>query len=45
MCSSDLEEVAELLKDCMENACVLRVPLEVSLNIGRNWYDMVDFKV
>ena len=40
-----VEEVAELLKDCMENACVLKVPLEVSLSIGRNWYDMGDFQV
>lgn len=42
---TEVEEVAELLKDCMENACVLKVPLEVSLNIGRNWYDMEDFRV
>jgi DNA polymerase-1 len=40
---NEVDEVAELLKDCMENACVLKVPLEVSLNIGRNWYDMVDY--
>ena len=42
---TEVEEVAELLKDCMENACVLKVPLEVSLSIGHNWYDMMDFKV
>lgn len=42
---TEVEETAELLKNCMENACQLRVPLQVSLNIGRNWYDMVEFKV
>ncbi|MGI5910997.1 MAG: DNA polymerase I [Syntrophomonadaceae bacterium] len=42
---TEVEEVAELLKYSMENACELLVPLEVSLKIGRNWYDMVDFKV
>jgi DNA polymerase-1 len=40
---TEVEEVAELLKDCMENACVLKVPLQISLSIGRNWYDMADF--
>lgn len=42
---TEVEEVAELLKDCMENACELKVPLEISLKIGRNWYDMTDFRV
>jgi len=42
---TEVQEVAELLKDCMENACELKVPLEVSLKIGRNWYDMADFQV
>lgn len=42
---TEVEEVAELLKDCMENACELKVPLEISLTIGRNWYDMADFRV
>jgi DNA polymerase-1 len=36
----ELEEVARLVKDCMENACILKVPLEVSLEIGDNWYEM-----
>lgn len=36
----EVKEVAELLKDCMENACELKVPLKTSLSIGRNWYDM-----
>jgi len=42
---TEVDEVAELLKDSMENACELLVPLEVSLKIGRNWYDMADYKV
>ncbi|MDD2509882.1 MAG: DNA polymerase I [Syntrophomonas sp.] len=37
---AELEEVARLLRDCMENACSLKVPLEVSLNTGPNWYEM-----
>ncbi|MEN6462656.1 MAG: DNA polymerase, partial [Syntrophomonas sp.] len=36
----ELEEVAILVKDCMENACIIKVPLEVSLETGDNWYDM-----
>lgn len=37
---NEIEEVVHLLKDCMENAYSLAVPLEVSLKSGPNWYDM-----
>jgi DNA polymerase-1 len=37
---TELEEVSGLLRDCMENACSLKVPLEVSLKTGPNWYEM-----
>lgn len=38
----DLEQVAKLVKNCMENAYELRVPLEASVQWGSNWYDMQD---
>ncbi|HZK43364.1 MAG TPA: DNA polymerase I [Syntrophomonadaceae bacterium] len=37
---NELEEVCKLLKDNMENAIVLKVPLKVSIEYGENWYDM-----
>ncbi len=36
----ELPEVASLLKIDMEGACTLAVPLEVSVKMGANWYDM-----
>jgi DNA polymerase-1 len=39
----ELEEVALLVRECMENACTLKVPLEVSLETGDNWYDMKEY--
>ncbi len=36
----ELEELVVLLKDKMEHACTLKVPLEVSVKVGPNWYDM-----
>ncbi len=36
----ELEEVALLVKNCMENAFELKVPLEVEVKVGANWYDM-----
>ncbi|HEX3011481.1 MAG TPA: DNA polymerase I [Syntrophomonadaceae bacterium] len=42
---SELEETALLVRECMEHACVLKVPLEVSLEAGDNWYDMQELEV
>lgn len=36
----EMEEVIKLVKDKMEHACLLKVPLEVSVKAGPNWYDM-----
>ena len=36
----ELPEVASLVKIDMENAYTLAVPLEVSVKMGVNWYDM-----
>ena len=36
---NDAEKVAELLKDTMENACDLSVPLTVEVACGKTWYD------
>ena len=36
---SELEEVSKLLKDCMENAVQLKVPLTVDVKHGDNWYE------
>ena len=33
------EEALRLLKECMENAVSLSVPMEVEVNSGKNWYD------
>ena len=35
----DAERVAELLKNIMENACELSVPLTVEVACGKTWYD------
>ena len=35
----ELEEVKELLKDQMENAAHLSVPLIVDMHTGENWYE------
>ncbi|MGE5391137.1 MAG: DNA polymerase I [Deltaproteobacteria bacterium] len=41
----ELDIVAELVKQCMENAYALKVPLIASLKVGSDWYDMRDYKV
>jgi DNA polymerase-1 len=33
------EIVSKIMKDCMENAVKLAVPLNVDVNSGSNWYD------
>ncbi|MGR6836861.1 DNA polymerase I [Syntrophomonas erecta] len=40
----EVDQVCGILKDCMENACQLRVPLEVSIKTGPNWNDMKDYR-
>lgn len=37
---SDLSQAAKLVREHMENAIALTVPLEVTLKSGRNWYDV-----
>lgn len=37
---SELDEAAEIVKNCMENAYILKVPLIVSIKVGSNWYEM-----
>jgi DNA polymerase-1 len=41
---SEVEQVTALLKEKMETACVLKVPLEVSIKMGTDWYDMESLK-
>ena len=36
--NSELEEVRELVKQAMESATVLDVPLEVETGVGESWY-------
>jgi len=38
--SRDLDQVAPLVKETMEHAYELSVPLEVEIKVGRDWYDM-----
>ena len=35
----EFEEVKELIRDTMENIYKLKVPLKVSIEYGKNWYD------
>ena len=35
----EADEVSKILKDEMENAVKLRIPLTVEVNVGRSWYD------
>ncbi len=37
---NELEEVSTIIKHNMENAMELKVPLEVSITSGENWYDL-----
>lgn len=39
--TEDVEEVALIVRDCMESAVNLRVPLQVSMKSGRTWGSMV----
>ena len=36
----DKEKAKQILKECMENAMKLSVPLEVELSEGNSWYDV-----
>jgi DNA polymerase-1 len=36
----EVETVKALVKECMEGACELSVPLEVEVSVGGNWRDM-----
>ena len=36
---NELEEVGELVKQAMESAAVLDVPLEVEIGVGESWYE------
>jgi len=36
---AEAEAVARLVKDCMEGAAALRVPLVATVGIGTNWLD------
>ena len=35
----ELDEIKVLLKDTMENAIEMLVPLNVDMNVGKNWYE------
>ena len=36
----EIEQMSEIVKETMEKAFILDVPIEVSLKIGKNWRDM-----
>ncbi|RJQ27320.1 MAG: DNA polymerase I [Peptococcaceae bacterium] len=38
--AEEIPVMRELVKECMENALPMSVPLEVDLKIGPNWYDV-----
>lgn len=35
----ELEEVKAILKECMENAATLDVPLDIDMHTGQSWYE------
>ena len=35
----EVDEVKDLIKQCMENACKLNVPLIAEVSEATNWYD------
>lgn len=35
----ELEEVQAILKECMENAATLDVPLDIDMHTGQSWYE------
>jgi DNA polymerase-1 len=37
--NDEVEEVKKLLKDCMENAIELKIPLTVDVASGKSWLD------
>lgn len=37
--ASEADKAKAILKDCMENACSLNVPLVVDTGIGRSWFE------
>lgn len=41
---NEIEELAYLVKDCMENAYSLKVPLLATMKAGKNWYEMQDWE-
>ena len=38
--NSEMEQMTKLVKDCMENAVNLSIPLEVDLKKGKNWAEV-----
>ena len=36
---SEVAEAEKILKECMENAVKLAVPMEVEAKCGKSWYD------
>lgn len=45
VCPQYLDQVVQLVKESMENAYRLSVPLEVDCKVGENWYDMKPYIV
>lgn len=36
---NEIERVKEIVLECMKNVIKLKVPLEVDINVAKNWYD------
>ncbi len=45
MNSNDLQLVANIVKESMEHAFELRVPLPVKVKVGTTWGNLEDYKV
>lgn len=42
--ADEVERVAAVARECMQNAYSLRVPLRVDVKVGRNWAEMEELK-
>ena len=35
----EIDQVKKIVEESMKNAASLRVPLDIEMNIGKNWYE------
>lgn len=40
-----IDLTARIIKECMENCVKLKIPLQIKMKIGKDWYNMKDYSV